>query len=311
MNDPILGKLPGLSAQHSHAPRSGRRHVRPLSIAFGLVLAFMVVEAVAGFLTGSLALISDAGHMATDAVGLGMALAAIMAADRARSIGGHTYGLYRLEILAALANAVLLVGVAGYVVLEAIQRVGEPADVLTTPMLVVAVAGLVINAIGWRLLRPGAQDSINIRGAYFEVIADMAGSIGVIVAALIMITTGWRHADTLFAALIGLFIIPRAWNLGKQALRVLVQAAPVEFDLDALRDELLGLEWVVDVHDLHVWTLTSEMDVATVHLMIKEGGDSHATLDRARSILQGNYGIAHATLQVEPDTHRGCSEVTW
>ena len=300
-----------MSAQHSHTPRSGRRHVRPLSIAFGLVLAFMVVEAVAGFLTGSLALISDAGHMATDAVGLGMALAAIMAADRARSIGGHTYGLYRLEILAALANAVLLIGVAGYVVLEAIRRVGEPADVLTTPMLVVAVAGLVINLIGWRLLRPGAQDSINIRGAYFEVVADLAGSIGVIVAALIMITTGWRHADTLFAALIGLLIIPRAWSLGRQALRVLVQAAPVGFDLDALGAELLGLEGVVDVHDLHVWTLTSEMDVATVHLMIREGVDSHATLDRARSILQDNYGIAHATLQVEPDTHRGCSEVTW
>jgi cobalt-zinc-cadmium efflux system protein len=271
----------------------------------------MVVEAVAGFLTGSLALISDAGHMATDALGLGMALAAIIAADRAGSGGSRTYGLYRLEILAALANAILLFAVATYVIYEAVQRLQEPVEVLATPMLVVAVAGLAVNIVGWRLLRTGADESINVRGAYLEVLADLVGSIGVIAAALIMIVTDWPYADPLFAALIGLFILPRAWKLGGQALRVLVQAAPAGLDIERMREDLTTVPGVVDVHDLHVWTLTSDMDVATVHLMTRDGTDPHPVLDQARSLLEDRYAIAHATLQVEPDTHQGCSEVTW
>ncbi|MDF1596333.1 MAG: cation diffusion facilitator family transporter [Acidimicrobiia bacterium] len=300
-----------MSVPHTHVPRAGRRHLRPLAIAFLLVASFMVVEAVAGFLTGSLALISDAGHMATDALGLGMALAAIVAGDRAQTGNGRTYGLYRLEILAALANAVLLFAVAGYVIFEAVQRIQEPSEVLATPMLVVAVAGLAINLIGWRLLRSGAEESINVKGAYLEVLADLAGSVGVIVAALVMILTGWPYADPLFAALIGLFILPRAWKLGHQALRILVQAAPAGLDLDELRSDLASIPGVVDVHDLHVWTLTSEMDVATVHLMIGEGTEPHQVLDRARYLLEDRHDIAHATLQVEPDTHQGCSEMSW
>ena len=148
-----------------HVPRAGRRHLRPLTIAFGLVVVFMVVEAVAGFLTGSLALISDAGHMATDALGLGIALAAIVAADRASTENGRTYGLYRLEIIAALANAALLFAVAGYVIYAAVQRFGEPPEVAAVPMLLVAVAGLVVNIFAWRLLRSGAEESLNVRGA--------------------------------------------------------------------------------------------------------------------------------------------------
>ncbi len=300
-----------MTAPHSHVPRAGRRHLRPLTIAFVLVVVFMVVEAIAGFLTGSLALVSDAGHMATDAVGLGMALAAIVAGDRAPSGHGRTYGLYRLEILAALANAVLLFAVAGYVLYEAVQRLQEPANVATGPMLIVAVAGLVVNVVGWRLLRSGAQESINVKGAYLEVLADLAGSVGVIAAALIMITTGWPYADPLIAALIGLFILPRAWQLGRQALRILVQAAPPGLDLEQLRSDLTSIAGVVDVHDLHVWTLTSEMDVATVHLMTENDTDPHQVLDRARTVLQDRYHLAHATLQVEPETHEGCSEVAW
>src|SRR5690606_35884501 len=155
----------------------------------------------------------------------------IVAADRTSAGNGRTYGLYRLEILAALANAVLLFAVAGYVLYEAVQRFREPPDVATVPMLAVAVAGLVVNIIGWRLLRTGAQESLNVKGAYLEVLADLAGSVGVIAAALIMISTGWAYADPLFAALIGLFILPRAWRLGHQALRILVQAAPPGLDL--------------------------------------------------------------------------------
>lgn len=285
--------------------------MRPLAIAFGLVLVFMIIEAVAGFMTGSLALISDAGHMATDALGLGMALAAIVAADRVATSGNQTYGMYRLEILAALANAVLLFIVAGYVLYEAVKRLQEPVEVLNVPMLLVAIVGLLVNVVSWRLLRSGAADSINVKGAYLEVLADLVGSIGAITAAVIMITTGWTYADPLIAALIGFFILPRAWQLGRQAVRVLIQAAPEGLDLDGLRKELLAIEGVVDVHDLHVWTLTSEMDVATVHLMTSEATEPHPVLDEARTVLQVGYDIAHATLQVEPDSHLGCSELAW
>lgn len=300
-----------MSMSHTHSVRAGRRHLRPLGIAFGLVVGFMVVEVVAGLLAGSLALISDAGHMATDAVGLGMAVTAIIAADRARVERGRTYGLYRLETIAALANAVLLFGVAGYVLFEAARRLQEPTDVATIPMLVVAVGGLVVNLIGWRLLRSGAQESLNVEGAYLEVLADLAGSVGVIIAALIMLFTGWPYADPLFAALIGFFILPRAWRLGHQAIRVLVQAAPVDMDLASVREELAAITGVIGVHDLHVWTLTSDMDVATAHLVRAAEADTHSILDDARRVLKDGYLIDHATLQVEPETHQECSEVSW
>lgn len=300
-----------MSLTYTHAPRAGRRHIRPLAISFGLVVGFMVVEAVAGVLTGSLALVSDAGHMATDALGLGMALAAITAADKASAESGRTYGLYRLEILAALANSVLLFAVATYVLYEAMNRFLDPPEVLTTPMLIVAVVGLLVNLVAWRLLKQGAKESLNVKGAYFEVIADLAGSVGVILAALMMIFTGWPYADPLLAAVVGAFILPRAWILGGQALRILTQAAPLGLDLEDLSSNLRAINGVIDVHDLHAWTLTSGMDVSTVHLMIKQGTDPHRVLDQARDLLQARYNITHATLQVEPDNHQGCSELTW
>ncbi|MGH2394323.1 MAG: cation diffusion facilitator family transporter, partial [Candidatus Limnocylindria bacterium] len=189
-----------MTAGHTHVPRAGRRHLRALWIVFALVVVFMVVEVVAGLLSGSLALISDAGHMATDALGLAMALAAVVAADRAAGAGGRTYGLYRLEVLAALANAVLLVGVAAYVIFEAVLRLQAPTEVSTTTMLLVGLAGLAVNLIGWRLLRAGARESINVSGAHLEVTADLLGSIGVVAAALITRLADWPYADPLFAA---------------------------------------------------------------------------------------------------------------
>ncbi|MFV1999437.1 MAG: cation diffusion facilitator family transporter [Acidimicrobiia bacterium] len=301
-----------MSGDHQHGSiRAGQRHMRPLIIAFVLVLIFMVVEVVAGILTGSLALLSDAGHMATDAIGLGMALAAIAAASRASSGGFRTYGLYRLEILAALANSILLFAVAIYVLFEAFRRFQDPPEILSTAMLVVAVGGLIVNVISWRLLRQGAAESLNVEGAYLEVLADLIGSVGVIVAALIIQFTGWTYADPLIGAAIGLFILPRAWRLGRSALHVLVEAAPKGLDLEELRDRLATIEGVTDIHDLHVWTLTSEMDVATVHIVTAAAIDPHQVLDRARDILEQDYNIPHATLQVEPDTHIGCAEITW
>lgn len=285
--------------------------MRPLVISFVLVVIFMVVEVIGGIVTGSLALLSDAGHMATDAIGLGMALAAITAANRATSGGFRTYGLYRLEILAALANSVLLFAVAIYVVFEAFKRFQNPPEILSSLMLVVAVGGLIVNIIGWRLLKQGSTESLNVEGAYLEVLADLIGSVGVILAALIIQFTGWTYADPLIGAAIGLFILPRAWRLGKSALRVLVEAAPEGLDLDALRARLAAIDGVTDIHDLHVWTLTSEMDVATVHIVTGAAVDPHGVLDEARDILEDEYNIPHATLQVEPDTHTGCAEVTW
>ncbi len=299
-----------MSGGHDHTVRASRRHLKPLTIAFVLVMGFMVVEAVAGWLTGSLALISDAGHMATDALGLGMALAAILAADKAGDQTQRTYGLYRIEILAALANAVLLFAVAGYVLYEAVRRIESPPEILTGPMTAVAVVGLVVNIVAWRLLRRGADESLNLEGAYVEVLADLIGSIGVIIAAVAIWITGWTVIDPIVAAAIGLFILPRAWRLARKALHILLQAAPEDLDLDQIASELRKIPDVVDVHDLHIWTLTSDMEVGTVHLMIGEDARPHPVLDQARSILQ-DHGVAHATLQVEPESHKGCAEIAW
>lgn len=298
---------------HPHGPadRAGSRYKRRLWWVFGLVATFMIIEIVTGVVTNSLALLSDAGHMATDALGLGMALAAIVAANRIDDSGRRTFGLYRLEILAALANAVVLLGVSLYVLYEAIGRLREPPEVLSGPMLVVAILGLLVNVVSWWLLREGADESLNVEGAYLEVIADLIGSIGVIVAALIIRFTGWPYADPIFGAAIGLFILPRAWRLGSRAVRILVQAAPAHLDMSELEGALTRIEGVGGVHDLHVWTLTSEMEVGSVHLTSASSADTHRILDEAVSLMRDQYGITHATLQVEPETHRNCVEASW
>jgi cobalt-zinc-cadmium efflux system protein len=295
---------------HSHV-RAGARHKGRLGAALVVLGVVTVVQVVAGLVSNSLALLSDAGHMLTDVGGLGMALAAIHVADRSRRDRQRTFGLYRLEILAALANAVLLFAVAMYVMIEALRRWGDAPEVLAGPMLAAAVVGLVANVVAFLLLREGASESLNVEGAYLEVLSDLLGSVAVIIAAIVIATTGWTWVDPVVGVAIGLFILPRTWRLGSQALRILVQAAPPGLDLAALEAELRTVMGVVDVHDLHVWTLTSDMDVASVHLMVIEGTDSHAVLDRARVIMRDNHGIGHATLQVEPDTHEGCDEVAW
>lgn len=310
------GRAGGHGHAHAHAhgaaaARAGARHAPALLVAFLLTVAFLVVQTVVGIVTGSLALLSDAGHMATDAIGLGMALAAIQVASAGREHPQRTFGLYRLEILAALANAVLLFAVAVYVVVEAARRWGDPPDVLVGPMLVVAVIGLVANVVAFALLRAGSKESLNVEGAYLEVLSDLVGSVGVIAAAVAIAVTDWAWVDPAVGVAIGVFILPRTWRLGAQAVRILVQAAPPGFDLAGLEASLRGLDGVVDVHDLHVWTLTSEMDVASVHLMVCDGTDSHAVLDRARVLMRDEHGIDHATLQVEPDTHKGCDELAW
>lgn len=301
-----------MSGDHDHgaSARTSTRHKGRLWWVFGLVVGFMVAEIVAGLFTRSLALLSDAGHMGTDALGLGMALAAITAATKASSGDHRTFGLYRLEILAALANAVLLFAVAGYVLYEAIRRFQDPPEVLSGPMLLVAVLGLAVNLWSWWMLREGAKESLNVEGAFLEVIADLIGSLGVIAAALIIRYTGWAYADPIIGAGIGLFILPRAYRLGRKAIRVLVQAAPEDLDLADLRERLSKMEGVDDVHDLHVWTLTSGMPVASAHLIAGPAADRDTVLENARRLLRDDFKIPHATLQIELGSEE-CAELTW
>jgi cobalt-zinc-cadmium efflux system protein len=289
-----------------------------LLVSFVLIGGLFVVEAAAGFWTNSLALLSDAGHVLTDVLGLGMALAAIQLAtrhERSRSSrsrpSAHTFGLYRLEILAAFVNALLLFGVALWVLVEAARRLSDDSEVHTGGMLVVAVVGLAVNLVALALLQQGSGESLNVEGAYLEVLADTIGSVGVIVAAVLLRVFGWEWVDPVFAAIIGVWILPRTWRLGGQAVRILLQAAPPGVDLHQLEQELRALPGVIDVHDLHVWTLTSEMDAASAHLMAGEGADHHRILDEARTLLSDRHQIAHATFQVEPETHTGCAEVHW
>ncbi len=304
---------------HDHGAglaRAGERHRGRLVAAFVLIGGFFVVEAVAGIWTNSLALLSDAAHMLTDVIGIGMALAAIQLAsrfERRRDEGRsrHTFGLYRLEILAAFVNALLLFGVALWVLIEAARRLTDGPEVLGAPMLVVATLGLLANIVAFLLLRAGAKESLNVEGAYLEVLADTVGSVGVIVAAVLLELFGWAWVDPIIGAAIGLWILPRTWHLGGRAVRILLQAAPDGIDLDELADRLAAIDGVVDVHDLHVWTLTSDMEAASAHLTVDDDADSHGVLDQARHLLADRYGITHGTFQVEPSSHVGCADVTW
>jgi cobalt-zinc-cadmium efflux system protein len=178
-------------------------------------------------------------------------------------------------------------------------------------VLVVGAIGLGVNCVAFVMMRAGASESLNLRGAYLEVLSDMLGSIGVVVGAIVWGITGWEWVDPVIGVAIALFILPRAWRLGREAMRVLLQAAPAGLDLPALQTDIAAIDGVVDVHDLHVWTLTSEMEVVTAHLVVTTGTETHGVLDRARALLAEGYGITHATFQVEPDDHRGCEEMTW
>lgn len=291
-------------ADHAHtstaaALRGGEKYKRRLILSAALIGAFFVVQVVGGVLTNSLALLSDAAHMFTDVLGLGMAAAAVHAATRTRKDARKTYGVFRLEILAALANAVLLFGAAIYVLYEAVNRLGKAHEVIGLPMLVVAGIGLAVNIGAFLLLRGGAQESLNVEGATLEVLADMLGSVAVLVAAVLIELTDWTWIDPVFALGIGLFVLPRTWKLGKKAILILMEAAPVHVDLGAVRGSLERLPGVKSVHDLHVWSVTSGMDVCSVHLEVDSSTSQQAILDSALRILKADFGIDHCTVQLE------------
>src|SRR5262245_49865302 len=296
---------------HGHVSASGR-HVGRLAAAFAISAVFMVVEIGTGLATQSLALLSDGAHMVTDVLGVGLALAAILAARRAHRQPGRTFGLYRAEVLAALANAVLLFGVAGYVLYEAITRFSAPPDVPGLPVVVVALVGLAANVVAFLLLREGARESLNLRGAYLEVVADLVGSLGVLVSGLIPLVFGWRYADPVIGVAIGVFVLPRTWTLARRSLRILFQHAPERVDVAELTGALGGLPGVGEVHDVHVWTLTSGMEVASAHLTVGVDCDQSAILAAARTLLADRYQLDHATLQVESGRVAArCRELHW
>ncbi|MGW5216013.1 cation diffusion facilitator family transporter [Streptomyces sp. NPDC004051] len=277
-----------------------------LRVALTITLGVMVVEIVGGVLSGSLALVADAAHMATDALGLGMALLAIHFANRPPS-ERRTFGYARAEILAALANCLLLLGVGGYVLFEAVQRFVSPAETEGGLTLVFGAIGLVANVVSLALLMRGQQESLNVRGAFLEVAADALGSLAVIVSALVIMATGWTAADPIASLLIALMIVPRSFKLLRETLDVLLEAAPKDVDMAQVRAHILATDGVEDVHDLHAWTITSGMPVLSAHVVVRpevlDALGHEKMLHELQSCLGDHFDVEHCTFQLEPRGH--------
>jgi len=298
---------------HGHGPAAHAtgRHRGALLLAWGLTSAFFLVELGVGLATGSLALLSDAGHMGADVVALSAALLATTYATRADRTGRKTFGNYRIEALAAALSCLIMLVVGVGTLLAAASRLGDDVDVAATPMMVVGVLGLVVNAVAILALRRGAAESLNVRGAYLEVVADAFGSVGVILAAALVASTGDGMWDTVVAVVIGCFVLVRAVGLGRSVWAVLGQHVPHGIDAATVEADLAALHDVAGVHDLHLWTLTSGMDVATVHLVAADGGDPHQLLHAASAVLRERHHLEHATVQIESCDRTGCAELTW
>jgi cobalt-zinc-cadmium efflux system protein len=263
---------------------------------------YMLAEVIGGWLTGSLALVADSGHLLGDVLGLGMAASAIRFAQRPAT-AGRTYGFYRAEILAALLNSFVLVFVAGWIIYAAWQRLAEPSgEIRALPMLVVAAGGLLVTLIGVMLLHAGAQESLNVRAAFLEVIGDLLSSIGTIIAAVVILATGWTAADALISALIGAFMLPRAWALLRSVVDVLLESTPGHLDLRQIEAAMRAAPGVESVHDVHLWSITSGFDAMSGHVR-SNGRPSEDVLHDLQTTLRDRFGIEHVTLQVEAANH--------
>ncbi|MGB0435843.1 MAG: cation diffusion facilitator family transporter [Mycobacterium sp.] len=284
-----------MGAGHNHGSADTR--VSRMLIAAGILSVFFVVELTTALAINSIALLADAGHMLTDLVAMFMGLTAVLMARRGSTSPSRTYGWHRAEVFTAVANAVLLLGVAGFILYEAFQRLGDAPDVPGVPLIVVALAGLLANAVVVLLLRSHAKTSLAVKGAYMEVIADTLGSVGVLVAGIVTVTTGWPYADVVVAVLVALWVLPRAISLARTALRILSETSPSHIDVEELRTALGAVDGVTEVHDLHVWTLVPGKDMVTAHLTSRR--NSALVLDDARTVLTAR-GLDHSTVQVEP-----------
>jgi cobalt-zinc-cadmium efflux system protein len=297
----------GHGHDHSHAEVT-QDNAKKLSFALLLTTSFLVVEVIAGFMTQSLALLSDAAHMFTDAAALAIALVAIkigkLPADDKR-----TFGYQRFEILAALFNALMLFVVAIYIVYEAYQRFSQPAEIQTSGMLLVAVLGLIVNLISMKILFSSSKESLNVKGAYLEVLSDALGSVGVILGAIVIYFTGWMWVDTVIAVLIGFWVLPRTWVLLKQSIHILLEGVPEEIDIERLRHDLLQLEGVTSIHQLKVWAISSKNVHLAVHLYAPHA-DQQRLYQQAMHLLHDDYGINQSTLQIEQTDCSGLHDHT-
>lgn len=297
---------------HDHGMTAGGRHRGRLLAVLLITGSVVAIQLVGALLSGSLALLADTGHMLTDVVGVAMALVATTVAQRPPT-PRRTFGWQRVEVLAAAANALLLLGVAGYVLVEAVSRFRAPTPVDAPVMVVTATLGLAANAGSLALLARGQRESLNVRGAYLEVLGDLLGSVAVVAAGLVVWLTGFSRADAIASLLIAAFIVPRALALLRKTLHVLLQGAPEDVDLAEVRAHILAVPGVVDVHDLHAWTVTSGAPVLSAHVVIDsavrdESGCGFGLLDRLCRCLAEDFDVAHSTFQLEPVAHRGHEE---
>ena len=284
-------------AGHEHHGRSVK-HERPLWWALGLTASFLAAEVIGGLLTNSLALLSDATHMATDVFALVVCLLAVRLARRPPD-ARRTYGFARMEAIGAMINSVLLFVVAGFILWEAMGRLRAPAGVASTGMLVIATGGLAINLVAMLLLRAGSGESLNVKGAYLEVWSDMVGSVGVIAGAVVIKLTDWMAADPIIAVLISLWVLPRTWKLVREAGHILLEGVPTSVSLEEVRSAILSQAGVVSVHDLHVWSLGSREPALTAHVVVTEGSDATEVREALVAMLGTEFEIGHTTLQIE------------
>lgn len=295
---------------HSHGLGGYRsataRHRKRLLAVLAITLSVLVVEVAGAALSGSLALLADAGHMLTDAAGVAIALIASVLAARPAS-PTRTFGLQRLEVLAALVNGLLIAVIAIVILIEAVQRLTREPEVQPLPMIVTAVVGGLANLAALLILRGGQKESINVRGAYLEVLGDLLGSIAVVAAGIVVALSGWRYADPIASILIAVLIAPRAYSLLAEVVRVLLEATPRDVDLLTARKHLLEVPGVVQVHDLHAWTITSGVKSFSAHVVVEDAvlaeGRSDAMLDSLNSCLSQCFGTEHSTFQLEPASH--------
>lgn len=292
-----------MGAGHDHGSADTR--VSRMLIAAAVLTGFFIVELTTALLINSIALLADAGHMLTDLVAMFMGLTAVILARRGSNSPARTYGWHRAEVFTAVGNAVLLLGVAVFILYEAVERLSDAPDVPGVPMIVVALAGLAANAVVVLLLRSSSKESLAVKGAYMEVVADTVGSIGVLIAGVVTVTTHWPYADVVVAVFVALWVLPRAFSLARAALRILSESSPSHIDVDELRSALCAVDGVMNVHDLHVWTLVPGKDMATAHLT--SCGDSAQVLADARAVMAAR-GLEHATVQVEPPEDDDCQQ---
>jgi cobalt-zinc-cadmium efflux system protein len=281
---------------HQHT-RAGDR--KRLAIVLALVTVYMLAEFVGGILTSSLALVADAGHMLSDAAALALSLFALWIAERPAN-PRRTYGYYRAEILAALVNGATLIAMAILIFVEAYRRLAEPPEVMGDAMMAIAGGGLLINVIGLFLLHGSKSGSLNLRAAWLHVLGDALGSVGAIAAGLLIWSFEWYWADPLASVLIGALVLYSSWSLVRESVTVLMEGTPKNLDVDRIRDAVISLDGVEEVHDLHVWSITSGLESLSAHVVVCDGEDHAVVLARVRQLLHERFGIDHITIQIEP-----------